>query len=59
MNQANKITENPQKSSSLVIPPKTTSNVCNKTIRFENSIISLQDCVKYFGIIIDSELKFN
>ena len=25
---------------------------------FDNSIIALQDCVKYLGITIDSELKF-
>ena len=57
--QANKITVNPQKSSSLVIPPKTTNNTCDVEISFDNSIIALQDSVKYLGITIDSGLKFN
>ena len=59
LTQANKITVNPQKSSSLVIPPKTTNNTCDVEISFDNSIKALQDSVKYFGITIDSELKFN
>ena len=57
--RANKITVNPQKSSSLVIPPKTTNNTCDIEINFDNSIIALQDGVKYLGITIDSGLKFN
>ena len=57
--QANKIIVNPQKSSSLVIPPKTPNNTCNIEIRFDNAIIiiALQDCLKYLGITIDSGLK--
>ena len=57
--QANKITENPQKSSSLIILPKTTNNTCDVKISFDNSIIALQDNVKYLGITIDAGLKFN
>ena len=59
--QANKISVNPQKSSSLVIPPKTANNTCNIEIRFDNAIIiiALQDCLKYLGITIDSGLKVN
>ena len=59
LTQANKITVNPQKPSSLVIPPKTTNNTCDVEIGFDNSIIALQDSVKYLGITIDSGLKFN
>ena len=53
------INVNPQKSSSLVTPPKTTNNTCDIEISFDNSIIVLQDSVKYLGITIDSGLKFN
>ena len=56
---ANKITVSPQKSSSLVISSKTTNNICNIEICFDNSMIALQDRVKYLGITIDSGLKFN
>ena len=57
--QANKfkIPVNPQKSSK--IPPKTTNNTCYVEISFDNSIIALQNSVKYLGITIDSGLKFN
>ena len=43
----------------MVTPPKTTNNTCDVEISFDNSIIAVQDSVKYPGIIIDSELKFN
>ena len=57
--QANKITGNSQKSSSSIIPPKTTNNTCDIEISFDNSIRALQDSVKYLGNTIDSGLKFN
>ena len=42
-----------------MLPPKTTSNISNIAISFDNSIIPLQNHVKYFGIRIDPRLKFN
>ena len=48
--QVNKITENPQKSSSLIIPPKTANNTCDIEISFDNSIITLQDCVNTLAL---------
>ena len=44
---------------SLVIPPKTAINICNLEISFDNSIIALQDGVKYLDITLDSGIKFN
>ena len=49
----------PSKIISLVIPPKTAINICNLEISFDNSIIALQDGVKYLDITLDSGLKFN
>ena len=56
--------QNPQKASSLAIPPKN-NNICNIEIRknqqyLQHSIIGLQeDCVKYLGFTIGSGLEFN
>ena len=51
--------QNHCKSSSVVIPLKTTNNTCDVEISFDNSIIALQNSVKYLGTTIDSGLKFN
>ena len=58
-NQANKITVNPQKFLSLVIPAKQIRNICNIKSTFDNSTIPLQDNINYIGIVIDFRLKFN
>ena len=38
---------------------KNNKNICNVEISFDNSIVALEDFVKYLGITIDSGLKFN
>ena len=55
---ANKITVNPQKSHCLIIPPKKNHRISNISIHFNDSVIKINDTVKYLGITIDNKLNF-
>ena len=55
---ANKITANPEKSHCLIIPLKKTLSISNISIYFNDSIIKINDTVKYLGITIDNKLNF-
>ena len=55
---ANKITVNPQKSHCLIIPPKKNHRISNISIYFNDSVIKINDTVKYLGITIDNKLNF-
>ena len=44
---ANKITVNPQKSHCLIIPPKKNHRISNISIYFNDSVIKINDTVKY------------
>ena len=55
---ANTITVNPQKTMTLIIPPKITDPSPDIDIQFLNSSISANDQIKYLGITIDSKLNF-
>ena len=55
---ANKITVNPQKSHFLIIPPKKNHRISNISIYFNDSVIKINDTVKYLGITIDNKLNF-
>ena len=55
---ANKITVNPQKSLCLIIPPKKNHRISNISINFNDSVIKINDTLKYLGITIDNKLNF-
>ena len=56
--KANKITVNSKKTSVLIIPPKATSPPPNIPQVFNESIIPINESVKYLGITIDKKLNF-
>ena len=55
---ANAITVNPQKTMTLIIPPKITNPSPDIEMQFLNLSISANDQIKYLGITIDSRLNF-
>jgi len=55
---ANKLTVNPNISSVLIISPKKIKPIHKLHIKYDNTTIPLQDCVKYLGIVFDSRLTF-
>ena len=55
---ANKLTINPNKCHSMVIPPNSKDTTSNLSIKTTNSIIHSSETVKYLGVIIDSKLSF-
>ena len=55
---SNTITVNPQKTMTLIIPPKITNPSPDIEIQFLNSSISANDQIKYLGITVDSRLNF-
>ena len=56
---ASKISVNPEKSLSLIIPPKITTPIPDIQLHFYNNLVTLEDSVKYLGITIDVRLNFN
>ena len=55
---ANTITVNPQKTMTLIIPPKIIKPSPDIEIQFLNTSISANDQIKYLGITIDTRLNF-
>ena len=53
---ANKILVNPQKSHCLIIPHKKNHRISNISIYFNDSVININDTVKYLGITVDNKL---
>jgi len=52
------ITVNPNKSVSLIIPPKERYECPKLSIQLDSSIITIQESSKYLGILIDNKLNF-
>ena len=55
---ANTITVNPQKTMTLIIPPKINNPSPDVEMQFLNTSISANDQIKYLGITIDTRLNF-
>ena len=58
MDYSQQITVNPQKSHCLIIPPKKNHRISNISIYFNDSVIKINDTVKYLDITIDNKLNF-
>jgi len=58
--KANKLRINPQKSTSLIISPKSNKLVCTQglTILYDESVIEISKSAKYLGVLIDDDLLF-
>ena len=55
---ANKLCTNTQKSSALLIPPKSNAQINYQSIFFDGALINTDKSAKYLGIQIDSDLTF-
>ena len=56
--KSNKLTINPQKCHVLLIPPKLNTTSTNFVVKLDDTFIKAENCVKYLGILIDSNLNF-
>ena len=56
--KSNNLTINPQKCHVLLIPPKLNKTSTNFVVKLDDTIIKAENCVKYLGILIDSNLNF-
>ena len=57
--KASNKTVNSQKSSVLIIPPKTTNPIPDINVFFNNNLVSINNYVKYLGITIEARLNPN
>ena len=57
--KGNKIIVNPQKSSVLIIPPKTTNPIPDIDVFFNNDLVSINKSVRYLGVTIDARHNFD
>ena len=56
--KSNKLTINPQKCHVLLIPSKLNKTSSNFVVKLDDTFIKAENCVKYLGILIDSNLNF-
>ena len=56
--KSNKLTINPQKCHVFLIPPKSNKTSTNFLVKLDDIFIKAENCVKYLGILIDSNLNF-
>ena len=56
--KSNKLTINPQKCHILLISPKLNKTSTNFVVKLDDTSIKAENCVKYLGILIDSNLNF-
>ena len=56
--KSNKLTINPQKCHVLLIPPKLNKTSTDFVVKFDDTFIKAEKCVKYLNILIDSNLNF-
>ena len=57
--RANKLSLNPSKSNFFVIPPRLRKPPPYISLKLSNVEINPCESVKYFGVLIDSQLTFN
>ena len=56
--ESNKLTINPQKCHVLLIPPTLNKTSSDFAVKLDDTVIKAENCVKYLGILINSNLNF-